>query len=184
MFFFQSQDDAAVSLFESLTKQLVATMIGTGTLCSPEILSALEKAYTNEVSRPDISQVITDLLLPLCSHLPQITLVIDGVDECKQKELRLIWEGLDRILKDVHAKVLISSEDQIDLHLKGFDRIRIDQQYNKADIDTYVDKQIAELSGPGQLFGDEHSRKNIKNKLQEKADGMFVLAQSEHVTTY
>jgi hypothetical protein len=183
MFFFQSQDDTAVSLFESLTKQLVATMIGTSTPCSPEILSALEKAYGNEVSRPDVSQVITDLVLPLCSHLPQITLVIDGVDECKQTELRLIWEGLDRILKDVHAKVLISSEDQINLHLKGFDRIRIDQQYNKADIDAYVDEQIAGLSGPGQLFGDEDSRKDIKNKLQEKADGMFVLAQSEHATT-
>ena len=183
MFFFQSQDDTAVSLFESLTKQVLATMIGTGTLCSPEILSALKKAYGNEVSRPDVSQVITDLLLPLCSHLPQITLVIDGVDECKQSELRLIWEGLDRILEDIHARVLISSEDQIDLHLKGFDRIRIDQQYNKADIDTYVDKQIAELSGPGQLFGNENSRKNIKVKLQGKADRMFVLPQSEHVTT-
>ena len=184
MFFFQSQDDTAVSLFESLTKQLVATMIGTDTLCSPEILSALEKAYGNEVSRPDGSQVITDLIIPLCSHLPQITLVIDGIDECKQTELRLIWEGLDRILKDVHVKVLISSEDQTNLHLKGFDRIRIDQQYNKADIDTYIDQQIAGLSGPGQLFGDGDSRENIKIKLQEKADGMFVLAQSEHATTY
>jgi hypothetical protein len=119
MFFFQSQDDTAVSLFESLTKQLVATMIGTSTPCSPEILLALEKAYGNEVSRPEVSQVITDLVLPLCSHLPQITLVIDGVDECKQTELRLIWEGLDRILKHVHAKILISSEDQTNLHLKG-----------------------------------------------------------------
>jgi len=178
MFFFQSQDDTAVSLFESLTKQVVATMIGTDTLCSPGILSALEKAYGNEISRPDVSQVITDLLLPLCSHLPQITLVIDGVDECKQSELRLIWEGLDRIFKNVHAKVLISSEDQINLHLKGFDRIRIDQQYNKADIDTYVDEQIAGLSGPDQLFGDEGSREKIKIRLQEKADGMFVFGSA------
>jgi hypothetical protein len=91
---------------------------------------------------------------------------------------------LDSILKDIHAKVLISSEDQTNLHLKGFDRIRIDQQYKKADIDTYVDEQIAGLSGPDQLFGDEYSRKNIKIKLQEKADGMFVIAQSEHATTY
>lgn len=66
MFFFQSQDDTAVSLFESLTKQVVATMIGTDILCSPGILSALQKAYGNEVSRPDVSQVITDLLLPFC----------------------------------------------------------------------------------------------------------------------
>ena len=184
MFFFQSQDDTAVSLFESLTKQLVATMIGTSTPCSPEILLALEKAYGNEVSRPEVSQVITDLVLPLCSNLPEITLVIDDVDECKQTELRLIWEGLDRILKDVHAKVLISSEDQTNLDLKGFNRIRIDQQHNKADIDTYVDQQIAGLSGPDQLFGDGDSRENIKIKLQKKADGMFVLAQSEHATTY
>lgn len=184
MFFFQSQDDTALSLFESLTKQLVTTMIRTSTPCSPEILLALEKAYGNEVSRPDVSQVITDLLLPLCSHFSQITLVIDGVDECKQSELRLIWEGLEKILKDVHAKVLISSEDQTNLHLRGFDRIRIDQQYNKADIDTYVEQQSAELSGLDQLFGDKASRGNIKNKLQEKADGMFVLAQSEHATTY
>jgi hypothetical protein len=184
MFFFQSQGDTALSLFESLTKQLVATMIGTSTPYSPEILLALEKAYSNEVSRPEVSQVITSLVLPLCSHLPEITLVIDGVDECKQSELRLIWEALDRILKDDHAKVLISSEDQINLPLKRFDRIRIDQQYNKVDIDTYVEQQIAGLSGPDQLVGNEDSRKSIKNKLQEKADGMFVLPQSENAITY
>jgi hypothetical protein len=184
MFFFQSQDDTALSLFESLTKQLVATMIGTSTPYSPEILLALEKAYSNEVSRPEVLQVVTNLVLPLCSHLPEITLVIDGVDECKQSELRFIWEALDRILKDDHAKVLVSSEDQINLHLKRFDRIRIDQQYNKVDIDTYVEQQIAGLSGPDQLFGNEDSRKSIKNKLQEKADGMFVLPQSENAITY
>jgi hypothetical protein len=90
MYCFQSQDDTALSLFESLTKQLVATMIVTSTPCSPEILLALEKAYGNEASRPEVSQVITDLVLPLCSHLPEITLVIDGVDEREQTELRLL----------------------------------------------------------------------------------------------
>ena len=155
-------------------------MISTTTPCSPEILLALEKAYGNGIPRPEASQVITNLVLPLCSHLPEITLVIDGFDECKQTELRLIWDGINRILKNVHAKVLISSEDQTNLHLKGFDRIRIDQQHNQADIDTYINEQISGLSGSDQLFGDENLRRNIKIKLQNKADGMLVLAQSKH----
>lgn len=175
MFFFQSQDDTALSLFESMTKQLITMLIGTSTPCSPEILSALEKAYGNEVARPVVSQVIVHLVLPLCSRLPGITLVIDGVDECKQSEVKMIWKGLDRILEEVPAKVLMSSEDQAKLDLKGFTQIRVDQQHNKADIDTYIDEHIAGASGACQIFSDEKLRQDVKTRLQKKADGMLVL---------
>jgi hypothetical protein len=92
----------------------------------------------------------------------------------------MIWKWLDKLLDQVSAKVLISSQDQTSLHLKGFDRIQIDQQHNKADIETYIDEQIAGQSGPGQIFGDESFRKTVKLKLQDTADGMFVLACFQH----
>jgi hypothetical protein len=142
--------------------------------CPLEILSTLEVAYGKSNSRLQISDVVLELVIPLCSLLQKITLVIDGVDECKRSETRVLWKWLDKILEQGSAKVLISSQDQTSLHLRGFDRIQIDQQYNKTDIETYIDEQIAGQSGPGQIFADETLRKNVKLKLQDTADGMFV----------
>ena len=177
VFFFQSQTDTALSLFESVTKQLITALIDGGTPCSFEILSTLEKAY-GENSRLQLSQVITDLVLPLCSLFQDVTLIIDGIDECMQSELRLIWKWLDKLLDEVSPRVLISSEDQTGLHFDGFDRIRVDWEHNKADIEAYIDVQIAGHSGPGQIFGDEALRTDVKVELQKKADGMFVSTQS------
>jgi hypothetical protein len=176
IFFFQPEYVTALSLFESLAKQLIAALVCVGTPCPSRILSTLEEAYGKKNSRLQISEVVLDLVLPLCSLLQKVTLVIDGVDECERPETNLIWKWLDKILTQVSAKVLISSQDQTSLDLKGFDRIQIDQQYNKADIDTYIDEQIAEKSRPGQIFGDEKLRNAVKSKLQDTADGMFVLA--------
>jgi hypothetical protein len=139
-----------------------------------KILSALENAYGTEISRPEISQVVTNLFLPLSSFFKEITLLVDGVDECRQSEISVIWNELDKILKKIPAKVLIGSEDQTNLHFKGFNRIRVDHHHNKVDIDTYIDEQIAGFSGPRQIFGDEFVRQDIKKQLQIKADGMFV----------
>lgn len=179
-FFFQAEYVKALSLFESLTKQLIAALVCIGTPCPSRILSTLEGAYGKKNLRLQISEVVLELVLPLCSLLQNVTLVIDGVDKCERSETRLIWKWLDKILEQVPAKVLISSQDQTSLHLKGFERIRIDQQHNKADIETYIDEQIAGQSGPGQIFGDESFRKAVKQKLQDAADGMFVAAYLVH----
>jgi hypothetical protein len=175
MFFFQGEQDTALLLFESLTKQLVAALIGAGTPCSPEVLSALGEAYRREVSTPDIAQAVYDLVVPLCSSFDQVTLVIDGIDECKVAEANLVWQWLDKLLEKVCVKLLITSEDwaRIALPSEKFLRIRVDQ-YNKADIDAYVHDQISSWSGPRQIFGDEELRADVQQVLQQKADGMCV----------
>jgi hypothetical protein len=175
MFFFQSQEDTALLFFESLTKQLVAALMDAGTPCSPEVLSNLEEAYGREVSRPDIAQVVYDLVIPLYSSLQKVTLVIDGIDECKTAESNLVWQWLDKILKEVFVKLLITSEGwaKIPLPNAEFHRIRVDQN-NKADIDAYIHEQISSRSGIGQILGDEKLQAEVRADLKEKADGMFV----------
>lgn len=122
---------------------------------------------------------------PCAEFFEEVNIIVDGIDECKQSESSVIWQELDSILKRVPAKVLIGSEDQTDLHLKGFKRIRVDQRHNKADIDTYIDQQIGKLSGHRQLLSEEKLRKDIKTRLQTKADGMFVcLFIALHVYTF
>ena len=182
-FFFQAEYITALSLFESLTKQLIAALVCLGLPCPPRILATLEEAYGENNSRLQLSELVLDLVLPICSLLQRVTIVIDGIDECKRSETRLIWKWLDRILEQVSGRILISSQDQTSLHLKGFDRIRIDQQYNMADIETYIDDQIAGQSGSGQIFGDETLRKTVKSKLQNAADGMLVPTHPEDVTS-
>ena len=176
MFFFQGQEDTVLSLFESLTKQLIAALMNAGATCSPEVLSNLEEAYGREVSRPDIAQVVHDLVIPLCLSFKEITLLIDGIDECKTAESNLVWQWLEKILKEVFVKLLITSEGwaKIPLPNEEFHRIRVDQN-NKADIDAYIHEQISSRSGTGQIFGDEKLQADVRAHLQEKADGMFVL---------
>lgn len=179
MFFFQGQEDTALSFFESLTKQLVAALMDAGTPCAPEVLSNLEEAYGREVSRPDIAQVVYDLVMPLCSSFQNVTLVIDGIDECKTAESNLVWQWLDKILKEAFVQLLITSEGwaKIPLPNAEFQRIRVDQN-NKADIDAYIDEQILSRSGTGQIFGDEKLQAEMRADLQEKADGMLVPSSS------
>lgn len=176
MFFFQGQEHTALSFFESLTKQLIDALAGAGTPCSPEILSNLEEAYGRDVARPDIEQVVYDLVIPLCSSFQEITLVIDGVDECKTTEGSLVWQWLDKILEKVFVKLLVTSEGwaKIPLPSEGFSRIRVDQ-HNNADIDAYIQEQIYSRSGPGQIFSDENLQAEVRLDLQQKADGMCVL---------
>lgn len=176
VFFFQGQGHTALSFFESLTKQLIDALAGAGIPCSTEVLSNLEKAYGWEVARPDIEQVVYDLVIPLCSFLQEVTLVIDGIEECETVEGNLLWQWLDKLLEKIFVKLVITSEDwaKISLPIKNFLRIRVDQ-HNKADIDAYVHGQISTRSGPGQIFCDEELQADVQLDLQQKADGMCVL---------
>jgi hypothetical protein len=175
MFFFQGHEHTALSFFESLTKQLIDALAGTGIPCSTEVLSNLEKSYGGKIARPDIEQVVCDLVIPLCSLLQEVTLVVDGIEECKTKEGSLAWRWLDKLLEKGFVKLLITSEDwaTISLPSTNFLRIRVDQ-HNKTDIDTYIHGQISTRSGPGQIFGDEELQADIQLELQQKADGMYV----------
>jgi hypothetical protein len=185
MFFFQGQEDTALSFFESLTKQVLAALVGAGTPCSPEVLSNLEEAYGGEISRPDIAQVVYDLVVPLCSSFRAVTLVIDGIDECKTAESNLVWQWLDKMMKEVSVKLLITSEDWAKIFLPNekFHRIRVDQ-HNKPDIDAYIDEQISSRSRSGQIFGDEKLQAEVRADLQEKADGMFVSPSSSRASVF
>ncbi|GIZ49947.1 hypothetical protein CKM354_001296300 [Cercospora kikuchii] len=176
MFFFNSHDDTALSFFESLTKQLIATLIGIDVPSSRDILSALETAYGNDISRPHIAQVFEDLVVPLCQILQQITLVIDGIDECRAAEVKQLWHWLERLLKLVQPRILITSEDQANIspRFKGFHRIRIDHLHNQFDIDTYINERIASKSSAGQVLYDESLRDEVKVTLHQKANGMFL----------
>lgn len=178
MFFFEDYHSTAVSLFESMAKQLLAALLCSDTPGTFKIFKALETAYGNSISRPTISQVVTELVIPLCTRLPDVTLLIDGIDECRREEANLVWQWLGKLLKEIPARVLITSEDQTDVprRLKGFDfsRIRVDQQ-NQKDLDMCIDEHIARKSGPGQLYCEKLVREGIKTKLREKAKGMYVL---------
>lgn len=185
MFFFQGHGHKALSFFESLTKQLIDALAGADIPCSTEVLSNLENAYGREVARPGIEQVVYDLVIPLCSLVQDLTLVIDGIEECETAEGNLVWQWLDKIFGKVSMKLVVTSEDstKISLLIKDFVRIRVDQ-HNKADIEGYIHEQIASRSGPGQIFGDEQLRADVRLDLQQKADGMYVFPWLQGLETF
>jgi hypothetical protein len=180
IFFFQGHGNTVLSLFESLTKQLIAALVCNAIACPPRILFELEEAYGKEVPRPEISRILYDFVIPLCTCLQQVAIVVDGVDECGQMESIRVLDWLGKLLNRVKAKIIISSEDQMNVmsRFKGFSRIQIDH-HNAADIDFYIEYQIAKKSGPSQIFGDERLRNAVKAELQVRAEAMSVQSSLE-----
>lgn len=181
VFFFTREAKTALALFESFTKQLVAALVHTNVYC-PYVRSCLNSSFGKDIRRPDISQTVNDLVIPLCGLFQGRVVLLDGIDICDLAGSDLIWWWLKKILEKVAAKALISSHDHSDVssHL-GFDescRVRIDQQLNDGAIGVYIDEQIAQRSGPCHALHDKKMHPLVKDELQRRANGMFVTVSS------
>jgi N-acetylglutamate synthase/N-acetylornithine aminotransferase len=49
---------------------------------------------------------------------------------------------------------MIASENQTELHLNGFNRIRVDRHHSTTDMNTYIDQQIAASKSKHATAGD------------------------------
>jgi hypothetical protein len=122
-----------------------------------------------------------DLIASLSSEHSETRIMIDALDETEPAAHEEIIKGLESITRSSKraTKTMISSRDsgKIPHKLRDVPNIYIEATDNKEDIDRFISRQVDSAIQTGELlYGelDETLKSTIIEKLQEKANGMFV----------
>ena len=121
-----------------------------------------------------IVQVVDEILVPLPQSFEDVTVLLDGIDQCEQSERGLLWTWLEKVLDDVPLRLLISCQDDVQMAAKlcCTNRIRIDLDLNNSDIDIYLEEQIRRHSQPGHLMDDARLCQVVAGILKSTAKGI------------
>ena len=117
-----------------------------------------------------------DLLLQLTETYPQITLVLDALDECNKETRASFMKMLDNLVSGKSSnlvKVFISSRPDLDIkhRLKGGPNMEIKATDNEKDIAKFVDDKIIDKPEWYCEISSE-LRELISETLVSKSDGM------------
>jgi hypothetical protein len=126
----------------------------------------------------DATHRLYDTLSTVVSSLPDLTLVIDGLDEIPERYLRASDFDLTSKLVALmsqgngHMRVLISSRTQPDIHkaLKDLPSILLTEDLVKDDLHRYIESEVKKYSEP-----DQRSSAAVEAVL-EKSEGSFIWA--------
>ncbi|KAI1388967.1 uncharacterized protein F4822DRAFT_263886 [Hypoxylon trugodes] len=117
-----------------------------------------------------------DLLNDISKGYAQITVLIDGLDECDHKSRHLLIDALDDVVSTSPGlvKVFIASRDDDDIKQKygGGHNLRIQASDNQADIDKYVAHKIDQTKWCRTGMPPE-MRDEVIQTFRRKSQGMF-----------
>ena len=131
-----------------------------------------------ENRRPDVGELVENIVIPLMAMFEEVVVVVDGPEICDQRDQQELWSQLTNITERSNARtrirLAIGSQDHTNVtgQLPNTNRLRLDNGSNITDISTYVDDQIACHSGKGQILSDESLRLEVQQLLKSKANGM------------
>jgi hypothetical protein len=174
----------ARSLFESYTKQLLYHLGSIGKCCPLDVILRLAEFYGPKQRPPSLDEVVDELLIPLLAIVSESTLIVDGVDECSQKEVQKLLTVFRRILADCSCRIFISCREDVDIaqRVPGAVRLRITPENTKADIELFIDHKIESMQRDRRISENEDMLIYIKQQLLNKADCMSV--RSVHEAKY
>jgi hypothetical protein len=136
-----------------------------------EVRSLYEKHHGKE-TKPTCQEYV-DLLQFLAHECSEVYVAIDALDECIDKNGRIIWSGLLSKLKSSvsNLRLLYTSRDIENIAgiLTGSTRIEI--RASEADIEAYVRAQTAEFL-PQICEQDGELQNRIPQAIASKAEGM------------
>ena len=168
-----------IALFESLNKQILIHLFEKAKELPGSLLREILNLYTHENPQKDSNDVVK-LFSTLTDYLPQLLLVIDGLDEFKVKDQRLVLSTFEALVQ-MHdlAKVFIASREHlhsdIDIfgYLKELVHFRIEPIHNSSDVNAYINKIFErKMACDRQLTDNKLLAQEVKNTIQRKASGM------------
>ncbi|KAF5125234.1 hypothetical protein E5D57_009921 [Metarhizium anisopliae] len=119
------------------------------------------------------------IFIPLGEFLNQVTpsatYIVDGLDESESVERRLVLNTFRAMMQRRDAqRVLVSGRE--DLHVTNFIEssmtLRISKKDNEEDVREFIEWKIEAKLRERQLTENEYVLRDIKNKLNERADLM------------
>jgi hypothetical protein len=175
-FFFDGRDgQRGLQLVDSLIRSLIAQFAAPyGGI--PATLAKLYKSCHDGRSQPSV-QSLQSVLLTILESFDNIYIVLDALDECTERKDLLKWIKQMTSWKRSKLHLLTTSrpEEDIAKHLRLLDpdHVCIKQDLITRDVNIYIDC-ILDDDDTFDRWNDE-IKANIKSKLLEGAEGMFVL---------
>lgn len=118
----------------------------------------------------------------ISKNITKVTIVIDGLNECKQETQTIVLSMIHQIVQGYsNTKVLFTSreEDNILASLKGFPRLRISADHISNDIDGFIESTVEDYMESSKLaINQPLLKEEIVTKLKQGANGMSVRNQT------
>jgi hypothetical protein len=168
------------SLLRALVRQLIQKQ--------PELCAMIQSSYVNNGLQPSVPQ-LKQLLPRLLSTFTSVRIIVDGLDECDEKEQNLILMEMLALAGfksfSTSCKVLISSQDLLTISRRLRTRSSIDLSQERVAIESAISSFVHATIAQSPLLCDTESidKKvidSIEQTLLSKADGK----QKHHVTCW
>jgi uncharacterized protein (DUF1330 family) len=166
----------AAHLFRSYIKQILGYLDMTEKQFPLRIISYVKRFYGPKRSYPKFEEIIDEIFVPLSKLIPGTTYVVDGLDECDLKEIRKVLKTFQKMMSQHGTKVFISGREALDVtnSISNSIAIVMSDEDNREDICRFIEWRIGEKMRERQLTEKKSVLRDIKRKLNEKADRMLV----------
>lgn len=184
---FCSASKASVAYFfcrfdvsDSLTARTIIGCLARQLLAQQPIdLTKIDNFWDNSLADPD-EQAIVKFVQKLLSVDPIYSLVVDGLDECPEKERKMTLEILQQLRKHLKIRMCLSFRQDAGDHAKVAAGI-LNAQWtlpipeNNPDIDAYIDAELRErLESDRLCIRNPAIILSIQHALVTGAQGMYV----------
>lgn len=179
-YFYCRDQDGQRNKFPSVAKAVLAQLLHQ----NPDILAylydeCLKSGKIVLASPLDCVKVLSTIL----HAVPRTFIVIDGIDECEQKERKAILNFFTSAINKEGIEpgklrgLFISQElSDIETALHSPETLRLTEEHNKLDIKNYAIRWSFQIQRRFNAMSDE-AREHIVRLVCDGADGMFLFAR-------
>lgn len=178
IYFYCSYQDEQRKKFLSVARALIAQLL----LQNDTLLPYLhEQCLASGQASLVSSQLCEDILKTCLTTMGTVYIIIDGIDECDFPERKAILSFVTSLVANSATpgklRALFVSQDENDIKklLRSCTVLRLTDDHNRSDIETYATKRSQEIQEKFQLS--DETRRYIVNIVRDGSDGMFLFAK-------
>ena len=173
------------TIFGSLLKQLISSTLVRNDDALKIILNTYSRHrddyYRTSLSKKKMHQLsmeFVSVLQQVSVFLPQVYLIIDGIDECGENR-REVLMALDSLLDSQTINLFVASRPETDIEraLSGQPTIKMEKEYVLVDIATHLDWVLDYEQFDCPL--DDSLKNEIKTILLTKSEGRYKFLTSK-----
>jgi NACHT domain len=162
------------TLFRAIVTQLVQKQ--------PDLCAFIQNEFVNNGHQASVAQ-LRQLLPVLLSAFSSIRIIVDGLDECDEKEQNSFLTELTKLAgcnnSSSSCKILISSQDFITISRSLRKRSSINLSQERAPIQTAISRFVrSRITRNHLLYDPENSNKTLAAQVEQtlvnKADGLSL----------
>jgi len=161
-------------MFESYTKQLLCHLESIGKECPPTVVTRIFDFYRPKSRPPNLQKLLNEVFIPLLKVVDEVTLFVDGVEECEEQEVRDIIKHLKKLLDTSSCQIFISCREEIDIsqRIPSAINIRITPEDTKEDMERFIDNLIEDMQSGRPISDNQSTLEYIKQELRKNAHRM------------